>query len=101
MRYTALETIDRMRLIIADPFAEFKDLDKRQKRVALLAANGKSISEIGEALGIPRNTAGSIIKAVTKKTGLFKVALRDHVLNQIERALDDCCVPETENDKEK
>lgn len=77
-----------IRAILDDPFADFNGLlNVKQREAAKLAAWGKTYEEIGDEMGIPTNTAGTMIKTVTKRTGMSKSALTAYVLDKIEEAV--------------
>jgi DNA-binding CsgD family transcriptional regulator len=79
---------DEIKAILNDPFADFNGLlNARQREAARLAAWGKTYEEIGDEMGIPTNTAGTMIKTVTKRTGMSKSALTAYMLDKIEEAV--------------
>lgn len=79
---------DEIRAILNDPFADFNGLlSPKQREAARLAAWGKTYEEIGVIMDVPTNTAGTMIKTVTKRTGIAKSALPAYVLDKIEQAV--------------
>lgn len=82
------EKLNQVIEIIADPFKGWNGkLTAQEREAGRLACRGKSNAEIGEALGVPANTAGSIIKRLSAKTGLSKSEMPDAMVCQIEEAL--------------
>jgi DNA-binding CsgD family transcriptional regulator len=81
------EKLTRIRAILADPFGVYPDLDEKERKVARLASRGHTLEEVGVALGISPNTAGSIVKRLTLKTGLTKTAMTTAVFKMLEKVL--------------
>ena len=93
MTLTALETVKWIAEILASPFAAFDgydDLQPRQKEAAVLAAKGASINRIADELGVRPSTAGSMVKRVTKLTGMAKWDMAYYLISEIEKTIADC-----------